>query len=281
MSINIGGNILAASGFTTNGEINDPNVVTDGLVLWYDPGNFYSYALATSSYYDCGYGCQYYASDPGCNSCTNRLLDMSGNAHDASAVSISTFSSSDGINLYFPGDVWSSDTHTLNISGLTSHCISTMTYEIWVNLDIHTTDTITIFGNNDSSGNGVFINASTGATYDTISFIYFDSGHVGVQIDIDNLTHPSVWNHLVFTTSGTTGTVLTGYVNGVYHNVTTRAGEPIGYGSMDFVLGDGSRAPANKHPFQGYVGPVRVYNRILSITEIVQNFNAGRQRYGV
>jgi len=92
MSINIGGDILSSSGYTPNSQIvNDPKIVTDGLVYWMDPGNLYSYAGYNSNYYDCYYGdngepnrgCRYFSSDPGCYNCGDVLLDISGYGADA------------------------------------------------------------------------------------------------------------------------------------------------------------------------------------------------------
>ena len=81
MSINIGGNTLSAGGFNTYEEVVDPTIVTDGLVFWVDAGNLSSY-LGSPSYYNCGYGCQYYSSNPGCPDCQNNILDMSGYGND-------------------------------------------------------------------------------------------------------------------------------------------------------------------------------------------------------
>ena len=53
MGIILGGNTLSGTTFNTIGEIaNTPNVITDGLVLWIDAGNNYSY-INSPNYYDC------------------------------------------------------------------------------------------------------------------------------------------------------------------------------------------------------------------------------------
>ena len=81
MTIVIGGNTLSGN-FNSNGDSqNTPTVVTDSLQLWLDPGNNSSFAN-TSNYYDCGYGCQYYSSNPGCTNCNTQIKDISGNGRD-------------------------------------------------------------------------------------------------------------------------------------------------------------------------------------------------------
>jgi len=88
MSINMSNDILGASGYTPNSEIVFPQVVTDGLVGWWDWGNHASWMDSDSNYYRCGsgFGCDYYATPPtGCYACfpdiptgTGMTLDMSG-----------------------------------------------------------------------------------------------------------------------------------------------------------------------------------------------------------
>ena len=90
MSINVNSNIISSTGFNTSGDIlNSPSVITDGLTLWLDAGNNASY-MNSSSYYDCGYGCQYYASDPGCTNCNTQIKDMSGYGNDGTFVNSTT-----------------------------------------------------------------------------------------------------------------------------------------------------------------------------------------------
>jgi len=76
MGIIVGGNSMSGH-FNYVGESqNTPNIVTDSLTFWLDPGNDASYRNS-SNYYDCGYGCQYYASNPGCTNCNTQIKDMS------------------------------------------------------------------------------------------------------------------------------------------------------------------------------------------------------------
>ena len=78
MGIILGGNTLSGTNFSSLGDTpSTPNVVTDGLVLHLDAGNSSSYN-SSGYYYDCGYGYQYYVSNPGCTAANTKWFDISG-----------------------------------------------------------------------------------------------------------------------------------------------------------------------------------------------------------
>ena len=135
MSINIDGDLLSSSGYTYNSEINDPNVITDGLVVWYDAGNLSSYAgNTTGGYYDCGYGCQYYSSDPGCTDCAEMVMDMSGYGMDATMQSTVTASYTEiGGELNFAGTTGSYMVAGNADANDSYRCDTEITIMAWVN----------------------------------------------------------------------------------------------------------------------------------------------------
>ena len=139
MSINVNNNVISSTGFNSSGEIlNTPLVVTDGLILWLDAGNNASY-INSSNYYDCGYGCQYYSSDPGCINCNTQWKDMSGNGYDGTfyngaVVQYDNVGGTvyfDGINDYVTvyGGV-SNDTYAWTPNNTVGS--TTFTMEIWI-----------------------------------------------------------------------------------------------------------------------------------------------------
>jgi hypothetical protein len=127
MGINIGGNVFDATDFNPSGEALSPTVVTRGLVLWLDAGNNSSYSN-TSNYYDCGYGCQYYSSNPGCTNCNTQWKDMSGNGADGTLINGAAISYNigggtmlfDGVNDY------------VNISSFANKPSSQITCDAWI-----------------------------------------------------------------------------------------------------------------------------------------------------
>lgn len=92
----------------------------------------------------------------------------------------------------------------------------------------------------------------------------------------------NTWYHATFTTSydGTNTTMRT-YVNGVETASGVFAGTQGNY-STNFMVGDGNNYyNTSWYPFQGRISNVKVYNRTLTMSEIQQNFNATRGRYGI
>lgn len=90
----------------------------------------------------------------------------------------------------------------------------------------------------------------------------------------------NTWNHIVVT-GDSTGLKI--YVNGVYaSNIDNTTAMNLGTGanSADFELGYVSQF-GNKEYLNGKIATVNVYNRALSATEIQQNFNALRGRFGL
>ena len=73
-------------------------------------------------------------------------------------------------------------------------------------------------------------------------------------------------------------TALQMYINGVLTNSTNSAASLTGT-STDFYLASFSTAP--DEPFAGTIYSVSAYNRVLSATEIAQNYNATKSRFGL
>jgi hypothetical protein len=112
--------------------------------------------------------------------------------------------------------------------------------------------------------------------------LFFSNNINGSQRTIQSATNLSTntWYHAVFTTSyDGTNTTMRIYTNGVQTSAGIFAGAQGGDGSNYFSIGDGYNA--NWYRFSGKVGLVRVYSRNLSASEIQQNFNAMRGRFGI
>jgi hypothetical protein len=85
------------------------------------------------------------------------------------------------------------------------------------------------------------------------------------------------WNHVVCTVGGGTKTV---YINGIqrYQQAGVTGTMPTGQ-TNQYVGKYGSGGI--EYPFNGSIAVSRVYNRSLTASEVLQNFNALRGRYGV
>ena len=112
--------------------------------------------------------------------------------------------------------------------------------------------------------------------------LYFSNIIGGAQQTIQTATNltTNTWYHAVFTTSyNGTNTTMKIYTNGIETASGTFSGAQGLDGAYNFAIGDGYNA--SWYRFDGRVESAKVYNRTLSATEVQQNFNALRSRYGI
>jgi hypothetical protein len=87
-----------------------------------------------------------------------------------------------------------------------------------------------------------------------------------------------VWQNLTYTKSGTT---VTGYLNGIQIYTATAASGTVSYtAGKNFAIGSTVVAALGRY-FKGNISNFQIYNRGLSSSEVLQNFNALRVRFGV
>jgi hypothetical protein len=263
MSINVNNNVISSTGFNSSGEIlNTPLVVTDGLILWLDAGNNASY-INSSNYYDCGYGCQYYSSDPGCTNCNTQWKDMSGYGNDGTINGVTFLYSDIGGSSVYAG------ANQLIITPISTF-ENNMTWCAWIKCYSDVTS----------------INMFMGRFLPYFGFyggnsFYFSNTISGTQRTIQTATSYSLntWYYATFTTEVIGGnTEMRIYVNGVSSANNSFAGTQ-GTSGTYFALGDGT--VSSWYRFNGEIPIVMVYNRRLTSDEIIQNYNNGRQRFGI
>ena len=267
MSINIDSNILASSGYTFNNEIIDPKIITDGLVLWLDPGNFYSYAGDNADYYLplTGTGCEKFTTEPGqfpdFLSCADvALLDMSGNGNDFRRLqNVSMTYSESGAEINFPGVVGNYATMRRSPSESMA-CADEITIIAWVNHYGGVTHP-NIIGNDQNTGWRCRI--TTGG-----QLWFYVSGN-SIQSTATVSTYE--WSFICFTGDANG---LAAYLNntlvasnGTAYNPTNNSGVLIG------TYNSGSEF------FKGQMGPIFVYERALSVTEMVQIYDVTSRRF--
>jgi hypothetical protein len=92
---------------------------------------------------------------------------------------------------------------------------------------------------------------------------------------------PNTWNYIGGTVTNGGGNI-TLYTGGIavtsYHSGSMNT-NTITYNTQDMAIG--RRVSSNPEYFVGNISQVKIYNRALSATEIRQNFNATRKRYGI
>ena len=140
------------------------------------------------------------------------------------------------------------------------------------------TKSIWVYFNNLTANNNLI--SSYNATHDVYmgGTATVKAGHapltVGEVVSATSLTTSSWWN-VVTTFSTTSGFKI--YINGVLDAANTTSVTAVS-GTTDIAIGTYGNT---SNLLNGYVAAASVYNRELSATEIRQNFNALRGRFGI
>jgi hypothetical protein len=227
--------------------LNGPQIVRDGLVLCLDAGNTKSYAGSGTAW-----------------------ADMSGNNNSGSLTNGPTFSGNNGGSISFDGVndyVNTNFTNNIVTGGFTFNfwfygTKSTVHFpaQFFVNDDINTIFRIERF----SAGN------------DTIEFGHSPNGGSIASNELISFNFPNnVWHYCSLVYDGNYKYI---YKNG-FIDTTSASGQTLTYYSGAF-LRIGARQDSSLLPFAGNIPQVSIYNRALSANEILQNYNATRQRYG-
>jgi len=226
-------------------------IVTDGLVLNLDAAKVASYPGTGTSWYD-----------------------ISGNNNNGTLTNGPTFS---GIgkqaSIVFDGTDDYVDCGTSIRSVL--HGNAGITFEGWYNLANITSDD-GLFAIRASGDGNWFWNIRPGGADFWVGY------STSTATNIVSITNPftgrlNTWTHIA--TSFTSGSLVT-YMNGTAINTTTTIG-----GTVNITLGAtfaiANYATLGTYTINGKIGNFKTYNRNLSSTEITQNFNALRGRYGI
>jgi hypothetical protein len=218
-----------------------PRIITDGLVLALDAANAKSY--------------------PGSGTV---WTDLSGNGNNGTLTNGPTFSSAnlgsisfDGVDDYITYGDNSSFNSTLN--GATNWSIS-----YWVNPV--TNGRILDRGNLGEDPTGALeLNVRTVSRNNT----------AGGSSTLSTNIIGTGWNYVTLTR--TSALLLNWYLNGIFSNSSQLTEDYGGSG----IWKTGRRAASTDSMFQGNLSKLKIYNRVLTAAEILQNYNATKGRYGL
>ena len=221
------------------------NIVTDGLVSYYDAGYYTSYPTTGTTWYDVG-----------------------GYGNSGTLTNGPTFNSDNGGSFVFDGI---DDRVATNYS---ASSFTNTTQIVWYKWNgVNQLKVLTYFGNSGSNGFGFLINDGTNGPNvgNRVSVLYggslynaINSGTLYAQL-VSNQ-----WTHLSITRDSTTTRL---YQNGTFLGSTTTT--PTLTSNYNFTYGAESVGAA------GNVSIMSFYNRALSATEVLQNYNAQKSRYGL
>ena len=230
-----------------------PDIVTDGLVLNLDAGNPYSYLSGSS-------GTTWSNTVAVSSSISGTLTN--GPVYSNGAI---TF---DGTNDY------------VDCGNSTSLQPSSITFGMWVRRTATWGSGNCLFWakpNGAFDGNGFYVEPVSPG-YSNSTLVIFNGWPNFIRLNIDgNTTFPlNTPVYFCFTLTGGVGAI---YINGTPQSTTTTGTLSITNNtSAKYIM---SNSPSYGTYTPGIIHNVQIYNRALSATEIQQNFNALRGRYGI
>jgi hypothetical protein len=228
----------------------NPSIVTSGLVGYWDAGNPRSY--------------------PGTGTTYN---DLSGYGQTQTLTNGTGYSSSNGGSLSFDGV----DDYTSCVNTSVLQLTSAGTISAWaLTTDILTDERTLVLkaANGSNLSYGLYFNYAV-STPNNIMFFVDSDGTWGPTsyVLFENLSL-NTWYNVVGTWSSSG---LSIYANGVLQNSNSTAVSAY-VSSSALSIGGGVTGWTY---WKGNIGPVSIYNRALTATEVIQNFNALRGRYGI
>lgn len=218
-----------------------PAIVKDGLVLHLDAANYKSYPRSG-----------------------NVWSDRSGFGNNGTLTNGPTFSSTNGGNIVFDGTNDYIDIPNSSIFNTTVFTISAWAFP-------------TAFANYKS----IMAKLSNSSNYEQFGFNIDVNGGVFFQLGNNSGARSSLnlnqWNHVCGVCNGVNGRL---YVNSIINpNIFTIGTE--GYSASNPVRIGNTSYTGNSRYFSGNISIVKIYNKALSASEVLQNFNATRRRFGL
>jgi hypothetical protein len=191
--------------------------------------------------------------------------DRSGNSNHGELVNGPTYSS-DGLG----GLVFDGTNDYINGPSISTTFTSNLTAETWIKVTASPSDWVRIVGTGGNGGNRTF-----GLWYDVNRRLLWQ--RYGATDPSIYPTSPilslNTWHHIIATTSGTTHVL---YLDGVSIGTAT-AGGPWTASNEAITIGF-----AGFHTYTtSNISNIRLYNRGLSASEVLQNYNATKGRFGL
>ena len=227
-------------------------IITEGLILHLDAGNSSSYS--------------------GSGTAWNNLIS---NNYNATLTNGPTYSSADGGSIVFDGSDDSARTNDVLdpvADGLYADSSSSWSVSSWFKPSSSWSSQGAITG----KGGGTGGSATYVVWYDSRNWYNFLQVRLrgGTVLQISNTDLTSTWSEVTITWDGSTAKA---YLNGSFvSNITVGTA---GKQSNTFTVG--STSSGNNTRFGGNISEVKVYSDALTASEVTQNYNALKGRYGL
>ena len=236
--------------------ITDSNqkIVADGLVLNLDAAQLRSYPTTGTTW-----------------------TDLSGNNNTATLINGPTFNSANGGSIVFDGtNDYASATDSSSLRP------TSFSIDVWFKVNSFSSfmSLVTKPFNGppwsppylsymirlNNTGTVLEISTNTGGTYRFLQPNY---------TFLVNTTY-----NVIFTFNSSTGAAIA-YINGTVLSSTTFTAGAISYSTSPLIIGAGYGVSPVGELFNGNIYTVKIYNTVLSATQITQNYNAIKSRFGL
>lgn len=225
-----------------------PAVTTSGLVLYYDPSNSSSY--------------------PGTGTTINNLIGNDLNGTMSNIIYTSPYFAYNGSNSQV----------TIADNTLLEPGTGDWTMEVWIN-QTNATGSQVILGKFDPGGGAQDVSYAIRTLNG--GNVYANFGNGTTAVTTANYALPlNTWTQLVYVFTNVANNDIITYVNGVQQSTTTHSFASILNTSANLYIGsyNGGEFP---QWFNGRIGVTRLYNAALSATNVLRNYNADKNKYGL
>jgi len=226
-------------------------IVQQGLVLNLDAGNIYSYAGAGTTWYD-----------------------VSGNSNSGTLTNGPTYNSDAGGNIVFDG----SNDYISIPSAASIKNTSNLSLEGWVFIS----SAMNYYGGIIGKGTTDTDEEYCLLVHSVNSKVYMDVGSSGgPYTDATYSFSLNTWYHIIGTHERTAGSSsIKIYINGsLLSSTTVNPTNTVNDNATNVSIG--SRFNGGTSVWNGKIATARIYTRTLSATEVLQNYNATKGRFGL
>jgi len=229
------------------------NIVTNGLVLNLDAGNIVSYGGTGTTW-----------------------SDLTNTTTGATLTNGPTYNTSNGGSIVFDG----TDDYVVGPSSMSISQNQPFTLEFWVNLSSYTNLYPCLLQIKTNTTYGFIVLVTQSGGYDGITF-----GSTDTWIRLRNAGNQIVtntWNQIVINYNGAGAGTTSNYkmyVN-TQEQVLSNSGSFISLSQVNNI-GTIENASRGYDNWTGGIANFKQYNRALTQSEVIQNFNAHKSRYGL
>ena len=229
------------------------NIVTNGLVLNLDAGNIISYGGTGTTW-----------------------SDLTNTTTGATLTNGPTYSTSNGGSIVFDG----TDDYAVGPTNMSISQNQPFTLEFWVNLSSYTNQYPCLLQVKTDTTYGFIVLATQSGGYDGITF-----GSTDTWIRLRNAGNQIVtntWNQIVINYNGAGAGTTSNYkmyIN-TQEQVLSNSGSFISLSQVNNI-GTIENASRGYDNWTGRIANFKQYNRALTQSEVIQNFNAHKSRYGL